>query len=282
MTFLQMALLVQCLFLSCFWWTSTTALPTGAVGCEEGRAAVSGLHTSTLSKVLTGPLSQDDIEFQINGFPLQEGVPFQIDIGADNIWRIITAGTFFRGFLVRLGRGDGNVDTRDSLNSTTSTGQLATAACQSSFLVGGVTHNSNGLKNLEEGLLTVDLPSQNMALDVTVVIQNRDGVSIYYYSGFIIHASVPESGLTPSYVPYFPPPTEAPSDSRFSFTDPPFTESLTDSGPTSLSVASVLFLRYPTCTVEAPCTACQGGTHFSIIVLVGSTFLLAGLFIIPY
>jgi hypothetical protein len=271
-----MALLLQYIFLSCFWCAFTTALPTGAVGCEGGTAAVSGLHT-TQATVLTGPLSQDDIEFQINGVPLQEGVPFQIDIGADNQWRLVTAGTFFRGFLVRLDRGDGNVDTRASLDSTTNTGKLAEEACQSSYLVGGVTHNSNSLKNMEEGVLNVDLPSQNMPLDVTVVIQNRNDVSIYYYSGFIIHAIVPESGSNPSNVPYFPPPTGSPSVSLVSFTDKPFTASFGDSSPTVpqptyLTLKSVLFLRYPTCTEDAPCAVCQGGTQFDVFVLADRLF----------
>ncbi|CAB9514047.1 AAI [Seminavis robusta] len=202
----------------CSW--ITTALPTGSVGCEGGRAAVSGLHASQQT-VLTGPLSQDNIEFQLNGVALQPGVPFNIDIGADNRWRLITAGTFFRGFLVRLGRGSGNVDTRQSLATASLTAQVAEAACLDAYWVGGVTHNSNVLKNVEEGTLRVHLPSQNMPLDVTVVIQNRNGYSIYYYSGFTIHANavtVPTAGqidspTVPTYTPYYPPPTGSPSDS---------------------------------------------------------------------
>ena len=68
------------LLLSCLPFTS--ALSTGAVGCEGDKAAVSGLHT-TQGTVLTGPLSQDNIEVSINGVALQPGVPFDITLGVE-------------------------------------------------------------------------------------------------------------------------------------------------------------------------------------------------------
>ena len=209
------------LFLSCL--SLASALSSGSVGCEGGKAAVSGLHTEQAT-VLTGPLSQDNIELQLNGVALQPGVPFNIELGVDYQWKLLTAGTFFRGFLVRLGRGNGNVDTRTSLATSSPTAQVAESACVESYLVGGITHTSNVLKNLEEGTLRVHLPTQNMPLDVTVVIQNRNGYSIYYYSQFTLNANppasvgspssvnVPQEGkpTIPTYTPYYPPPTAKP------------------------------------------------------------------------
>jgi len=215
---LWLALLLVLLQLSTF---GVHALPTGAVSCEEGKAAVNGLHLQQTT-VLTGPLAQDNIEFQINGVALQPGVPFDIELGVDYKWKLLTAGTFFRGFLIRLGNGDDQVDTRQSLATDSNTAKVAQTACVDAFMVGGITHSSNVLKNLEEGVLRVHLPSQNMPLDITVVIQNRNSYSIYYYSGFTIHANPPAtndntnttgSGDTkPTYTPYFPPPvTDAPA-----------------------------------------------------------------------
>lgn len=116
------------------------ALSSGAAGCEGGKAAVSGMHTASQGVVLHGPLSMDSIEFQINGKALQPGVPFDITIGVDYDWKLITQGTNFRGFLVRLDRGDGNVDTRYSLEPYGYTSQVAESSCVNSYLVGGVTH----------------------------------------------------------------------------------------------------------------------------------------------
>ena len=254
------------------------SLSNGAIGCEGGEAAVSGLHKEQAT-VLTGPLSQDDIEFQIDGERLQPGVPFNIELGVDYDWKLITAGTFFRGFLVRLGRGDGNVDTRTSLATNSPTAQVAETACVEAYLVGGITQTSNVLKNLEEGSLRVHLPSQNMPLDVTVVIQNRNGYSIYYYSQFTINAIPPGSNPTasnnspgvptiPTYTPYYPPPTAQPVTSPVTPvpTAPPMVspENLSPVVPvpaptTADPVPAVnLFLRFPTCSTDAPCGNCQG------------------------
>ena len=164
------SLLIYC---SCILVVQTTqALPSGSVGCEGGQAAVGGLHTSAAQQtIVTGPLSQDFIDFEINGVPLQPGVPFDIEIGVDHQWKLVATGSPFRGFLARLGRGDSNVDTRSTLWTDSDSAQIAQRACIEAYLVGGVTHTNNDLKTEEEGTLRMELPSQNMQLDVTVVIQ---------------------------------------------------------------------------------------------------------------
>lgn len=338
-TFSRVASLVLCAFVLCQVSNTAHASSTGAASCQGGQAAVGGLH-NTANTVLTGELSKDDIELQINGVALQPGVPFDIEIGKDYDWKLITAGTCFRGFLVRLGRGNGNVDTRHSLTASGYTAQLAQTSCIDAWLVGGVTHNSNVLKNLEQGKLTVHLPSQNMPLDVTVVIQNRNGYSVYYYSQFTLHASPPTPNnnggptdkgqenpySTPTYTPYFPPPTAEPSKTpKPDNTQPPVpatqppvvpetlapvpetpapvpatpspvpetpapvpatpapvpetpapvpataapvpetpapvppTSAPVPATPAPVPVVHYLFLRYPTCTSDSPCSVCQGG-----------------------
>ncbi|CAB9514038.1 receptor-like protein kinase [Seminavis robusta] len=195
------------------------AFPGGAGDCPEARAAVGGPHLG-FPTVTTGSLEEGQLQFEVNGGSLAVGEPNEITVGDMHTWTLEITDGIYRGFLVRLGGGDSGVDTVESIKSDLDIVQPA-SACEN-FQVGGVTHTNAEDKTIIEGTLSVDAKSANMPLDVTVVIENTNGVSIYYYTGYQLTA-VDSAGLeTPG--PETAVPTEAESEAEGEETEAPGTD----------------------------------------------------------
>eukprot|EP00797_Seminavis_robusta_P030259 Sro628_g178050.1 receptor-like protein kinase (990) ;mRNA; r:24176-27788 len=162
--------------------------PTGAGSCPGGVAAVGGIH-STMPTIESGDLDDYGIELAINGNTLSSSVPFQVEIDQDHTWELYSGSDGFRGFLLRLDGGNGNIDTTASLGNLPGMGGMVQVAdvCTTQG-VGGATHRSKLLKSSVSGSLFVGQESRSMTLDVTVVVANANGVSEYYYSSYTLHA----------------------------------------------------------------------------------------------
>jgi hypothetical protein len=180
-------LLLYC-YLTIPFLSLVSALRNGAADCPEGKPAVGSLHLSA-NTVTTGPLRDGNINLQLNNVLLAaDASPVDLLVGETHTWTLTSnGGREFRGFLLRLNGGDDNIDTTDALSGGNSV-QVARTTCINTYNVGGVTHTNNGGKSAVSGSLLLEDPSPNMLLDVTIVIENRNGVSTYYYSSFKLNA----------------------------------------------------------------------------------------------
>jgi hypothetical protein len=109
------------------------------------------------------------------------------------------------------------VDTTVALSSADANVQEALEACIVAQGVGGVTHADNDVKTGVSGVLRLDEVASNLVLDVTVVIENRNSVSTFFYSGYTIFLRGDVMGNVSTDAPTFamltPSPTPQPSTS---------------------------------------------------------------------
>ena len=235
------------------------AFPIGAGDCPGGRAAVGSVHLSAGS-VTTGRLEDNNLRVQINGQVLDPDSPSIIlQAGVEHAWMVADGSSQsrqpsegFRGFLLRLGGGrgvgegadDAEIDTTVALSSASDNVKEAFAACVLSQGVGGVTHNENELKTAVSGILRLDEIASDLQLDVTVVVENRNSNSVYYYSSYTLEfreEAQPTTGSSPS-------PTAAPSNPSIATTTSP-TDSPTSSTPVT-DVPTVGPTMAPTTTLR--------------------------------
>jgi len=183
-----------------------------------------------------------------------------IDVGVDN--SLVLAGTSaFRGFLLRLGTGSSTASTLDSLSGSDSNVQVATV-CND---VGGVCHNSNSDKSSITANLNMAESSNDMPLDVTVVVVYSGGASEYYYTSYTISA---QAASTPVAAPVAPPvaaPVVPPSASTGAPTNPPTTPS-----PTSMSVPAPTLTPVATSKPTSTSGAMRIGWNCAVIVVAAA------------
>ena len=139
------------------------------------------------------------------------GQPAIIDVGVDN--SLVLAGTSaFRGFLLRL--GSTGPSTFDALSGGSDSNVQVATVCDD---VGGVCHNSNSDKRSITANLKMAESSNDMPLDVTVVVLNTGGVSEYYYTAYTISAQAMSTPVAPSVLaPTISPTTPSPTSSAMS------------------------------------------------------------------
>ena len=169
------------------------AFPSEAGSCRAGGNALGGSHKAR-SQVGGGPLSDHGLELRLDGTKLQSGVVSQVVVGTSySLELVATTPTYtFRGFLMRL--ESPTLDTIEALTVPDNANgiQVADYFCVNIEGVGGLTHTTNNDKSKVNGLFQVDEAATDLTLDVTVVAQNREGVSEWYYSQFLLQAiSVP-------------------------------------------------------------------------------------------
>jgi hypothetical protein len=189
-----MKLITPLLFLA-FALNGASAFPSGAGGCSGGRAAVGGSHLQ--SGFQTGSLGDGGVSVLLDGNTLNPGDLVSFTTGEDHA---LTVRGSFLGIPVRL-QADNGVDTSAALSETSSLLQDA-SVCAAPVV--GITHNSRAGKNGAEVILRLDDPS-NLALDITIVLGNGSGESIFYYSGFALRAVDPPGAVST------PAPTRAPT-----------------------------------------------------------------------
>lgn len=158
------------------------AFSTGAGGCDEG-PAVGGFHRSR--PVTTGQLSDGLFEVLLNGVALDPSTLGSFNFGETKTLNLRATGqTGFLGYLLRLDLKD---DDTFALTPDES-GQISNF-CQNQE-VSSVTHINPQPKTF----VTADLDTTvftELQLDVTVVVRNQPGSSIYYHSRFMIRQANP-------------------------------------------------------------------------------------------
>lgn len=190
-----------------------SALPTGAGGCDAGDA-VGGTHLNR-DQLETGTLAENGFEVRLDGELLIPEEPFDFSVGDDHTIQLTATfdGTFFRGFLIRL-EGDIFVDTTQALIPPAENGEIQQSElCIDDQDVGGLTHTNRADKTSISGILNLDLEAQDLQMDVTMVVQNVQAISEWYYAGYTLNAvseSVSES-VAPTEAPASESPTEAPA-----------------------------------------------------------------------
>lgn len=173
----------------------------GAGSCDAG-VPVQGSHVLN-EQLGGGPLSDNGFQVKLNGATLdsesQNDVP--ISETAQQLQLVAAAeNTFFRGFLVRI-EGDG-VDTTEYLDIAEGDEEIRIVSlCVIVEGVGGVSHTNNDPKTEATALLRLPEVAMNLRMDVTMVVQNRDGQAEWYNSRYILNAGGATVAPTISHAP---------------------------------------------------------------------------------
>lgn len=237
------------------------AFETGAGSCDAG-IPLKGSHILN-EQLGGGPLSDKGFQVHLNGSPLDSESQNDVPLSNDHELKLVASATdtFFRGFLIRI-EGDG-VDTTDYLDAPEGDENISVASlCVLVEDVGGVSHTNNGEKTEATAILRLPEVAMNLAMDVTMVVQNRDGAAEWYNSRFILNAGAlpgaptisPAATTMPTLSPrptLSPKPTRAqtPSDtnngssaptSTFDTTMPSLSTEMTSSGNSLLLSRTVM------------------------------------------
>ncbi|CAB9514094.1 expressed unknown protein [Seminavis robusta] len=194
-----------------------SALPNAAGACPANEAAVGGSHLGSVARhhptiegsvtgthgdveITKGALIDGGLHVSINGRVLVAGnATNEFAIQQDNalVLEALLDAAVFRGFLLRLGGSSAlngtttnTVDTTDALRVAEDDTdiQVSNNLCVATQGVGGLTHTDPEFKSKVTGILLMEELADNLPLDVTVVTQNRDGISEYYYSQYLLNA----------------------------------------------------------------------------------------------
>jgi hypothetical protein len=154
------------------------AYPSGSGGCARGRAAP-GLPHRLFKDITRGSLSDGGFNVTIDG---QTPVGNKVTTNNLNFDVEVTADGFFRGILIRV--------SNTSPDEVIPVSPLGVAKACNGFLgiggVGSATHTNSEPKT--SGTATLDLSDYcNHKIDISVVVQNSGGVSIFYYTGFTVN-----------------------------------------------------------------------------------------------
>lgn len=160
----------------------------GAGACPGGEPAVGLPHYvngGVSQSQINGTLDRGNLTVLLDSVPLIPGTPRNFTIGVNHLITLKRSNGSYKGLLIRLaGYGTQALSyQKDDANL-----QIA-AVCITHYPnpVSGVTHTNNDLKNETKAILRVDAVANKLPLDVTVVIRNN-GVSEFYYSGFMLSA----------------------------------------------------------------------------------------------
>lgn len=182
------------------------AAPFGASSCSGGEAAVGGSHLS--ASVGTGSPAANAPMLEEGGFVVMIGpnvpptspdvTPLELKAQTrypitlfseqcsveDASYECALTVNPFRGFLMRLGRGNKGVDTSGSFEVNLDAGiahlnSKPLDLCQNeSPSVGGITHLNNTIKSQAGAYISLPYADTNVPLDVTVVVRNCRNSSV--------------------------------------------------------------------------------------------------------
>lgn len=164
----------------------TNALPSGAGNCVGGTAAVGVTHLQ--GDVTEGSLEDGGLTLSIGDQVLTVGETIKLPFGEDLQWVLNATERPLRGFLIRGEdrSDDAPADTTAAFASVDRKSQVAETVCVNAFNVGGVTHTNNNQKRFVKGTFRMDQRVREIQIDVTVVMKNRNGQSVFYYSAFLV------------------------------------------------------------------------------------------------
>jgi len=195
--------------------SSVFAFPSSAGSCNAGNNALVGAGSDHLTggkTIKTGSLTTGSYAVTLGGSVLTPNVVSTFPTNT-NTNLVITGTKGFKGFLVRLGKVG-------EVNSLTPVGtnMQVSSICTSSN-VGGVSHTNANSKTSITTTLKVTGVASSMPLDITIVVQNSNGLSEYYFSQFLLSSTavtkVPTNAPVTTKVPTNAPvvtkvPTKAP------------------------------------------------------------------------
>jgi hypothetical protein len=148
--------------------------PSGAGGCPANVAAPSGPHDT--QGATTGSLLIGGFSVTVGDGKTPSVINKRVTVSTLNFDVVVTAasGKHFKGILIRVG----NTQPHEVIPQG---GDLKVATVCNG--VGSATHNSKSEK--VSATATIDLDDfAPLDLDISVVVQNSGGVSIYYYTGY--------------------------------------------------------------------------------------------------
>lgn len=202
----------------------SSAFPTGAGGCNGGGAAVGGSHLDGSKTIESGTLTDGDYQVLIDGVLLEEGgSDVTISVGQDAVITVESGATPFRGILIRV-EAD-SVDAADVAALEPGDNLQLAGACEAPVV--GATHTINDEKTSASAILRFDEVT-DFSLDITIVLENDDAESVFFYKGFrgaavgdddaaaatddaaAVPTVVPTTSLAPTLAPSSS--TDAPSD----------------------------------------------------------------------
>lgn len=175
--------------------TLTTAFPSGAGNCPAGFAATGGAHRSKLFR--SGSLQRGEFDLTImdgdganttmvanRAIALEQGTNYTLMVTAND--------ETFKGILVRMAGGRRRINAatdilvdEDKLDEFDL--RFADDVCRDNVL--GVTHKTNSVKEGVEIGFSIEEEDINIPVDVTIVVTNSGGESIYYYSRYWINTN---------------------------------------------------------------------------------------------
>jgi hypothetical protein len=166
-------------------------------------------------QIVTGPLETGNFTMYLDGIPLSTTKTNVVSTKKIHTLSLRTTSddAYFRGFLFRLGKSDvsfvvdpsdlsvpGDASTKIDQNSTSSIGKISwivPSNYSEAQLAGScLLHNASGIGHVNQepkksvtGLLQITEEMFDLALDVTVVVRNRNHRSVFYYTGYTLDAN---------------------------------------------------------------------------------------------
>ncbi len=184
--------------------------PSERVNVQEVR--LQSVNHRFAPNVTTGSLSDGDFTVTLDSTALTPGVPTNFVNSTAHTLEIVAGGAgTFRGFLFRLAGGSTGLAPDEALAPLTGDTNAQYAITCLAELAGGVTHTNNGLKTSASANLTLPNVGSGLNLDVTVVVENRMGVSVFYYSGFVLNSITGSPTSPPVVAPVATPTKTSPS-----------------------------------------------------------------------
>jgi hypothetical protein len=149
-----------------------TSNPDGAGACPAGEGAPGGSHTSRT--LTTGLLSDGGFSVTIDG--MTPSASNKVTVNNNLNFDVVVTGTgdkTFKGILIRVGN-------TLSDQVTAGDGLKVAPVCGT---VGSATHIDSSSKASGQATINLD-GAATLNVDISVVVQNSNDVSIYYYTGY--------------------------------------------------------------------------------------------------
>ena len=156
------------------------AFPSAPGSCNSPNP----LGSVHLNSGTSGALSKYGIVLKIGGKPVTPGTAFSFKAGKSLAITLSSTKTF-KGFLIRISKG--TLNTVGYLKKGADTKTQVLGLCTNAK-IGGISHTNNLGKTLVSGFISVPTARTGLTLEVTVVVQNSSGKSVWYKSNYVLNA----------------------------------------------------------------------------------------------
>lgn len=187
---------------------SIDSFSSGAGSCNAGLNALGGSHIdSTALQTLNLTLTQLEIQVQVGDaiYPANSVISVLKNTEYTILITTRTSDAFFRGALIRLE----TLNNRNMINSLEPNDNMGVVSVCTLPSVIGVSHTNNDMKTKASATFLMK-DAGDIMMDVTIVVANTVGISMYGYGSFTIDvmdtlppASGVQGGVSPSPSPSF-------------------------------------------------------------------------------